>query len=323
MKPRVKYGDVFQKKEGTVACIIERFIAAMALTDRPIGLSAGYTLRNIAKAPIGAKDAKALEMDDVIAHCELRRAKGVKPSTVDKDISCLTVAMKYAGAAWKDCKGISDKAIDEVKPFLVHHRLIAKSEPRDAIPTGEQILMLCEHFDRPNPWNRKRIPMAIITLWQYYSLRRIGESCKLLWEDWSREDQTILVRKMKDPRRRNKAKVVGLPPEAQALLVALWDIRDPDEPRIHPYRAESCIAAYVAAKKATGISGVRLHDSRRAGCTRLVARGYSSAEAITFSGHETPTVFERTYLRMDAAKVVRDGPIKLRGDKSMWANQAA
>lgn len=171
---------------------------------------------------------------------------------------------------------------------------------------------LCDYFVRPNPWNRARIPMERMTLWQYYSLRRVGESCRLLWADWNQADQTILVRKVKDPRDRNRSATAAITPEAQALLTALWDIRDPNEPRIFPYRTESCIAAYVAAKRATGISGLRLHDSRRAGCTRLVQRGYSSAEATCYSLHKTPAVFERTYLRMDPAKVVRDGPVKLR-----------
>lgn len=304
----------------TVAGVIKRFIEAMSKTDRPVGLSAGYTLRNLAKAPIGSKVAAMLTKTDVIAHCEFRRTT-VQPSTVDKDISCLTVALKYAGAAWSDCQDVSDDAVSKAKPFLVRHGLTGKSIPRDRIPTPEEILTLVEYFARANPWNRKRIPMECLTLWQYYSLRRVGESCKLLWADWNREDQTILVRRMKDPRRRNKAKVVALPGEAQAFLTALWEIRDESEPRIFPYRAESCIAAYVAAKKATGISGLRLHDSRRAGCTRLVQKGYTSAQAITFSGHETPTVFERTYLRMDPAKVVREGPLKS-ADK-WWGNRGA
>lgn len=296
----------------TVAQIVERFIAAMDKTERPVGTSGRYTLRNVARSVLGQKIAAQLTKKDIIGHCEARRAAGVMASTVDKDVSCLTVALKYAGAAWVDCEDVSDAAISAAKPFLVRHGLTGKSIPRDRIPTPEEIERLCEYFDRPNLWNRKRIPMTLLTLWQFYSARRIGESCRLLWEDWKREEQTILVRKMKDPRKRDKRKVVALPEEAQAMLVALWEIRDPNEPRIFPYRAESCIAAYVAAKKKTGIDGLHLHDSRRKCCTRLVEKGYSSAEAIMFSGHETPAVFERTYLRMDAASVVRAGPVKLR-----------
>lgn len=319
-KPRVKYSEqaFASQREGTVAWIIERYILAMDKTDRPVGTSGRYTLRNVAKAELGHKMARTLETDDIHAHCEARRSKGIKPSTVDKDISCLKVALDYAGAAWKDCKGISGDKIKQSKRFLSQHGLIGKSQPRDRIPTPEEIEVLCAYFDRPNPWNRDRIPMAWLTRWQNNSLRRVGETCRLEWLNWHCNEQTILVTKMKDPRRRDKAKVVALTDEAQAMLYELAYEMDErpelrtNEPRIFPHRAESCIAAYVAAKKATGIDGLHLHDSRRAGCTRLVQKGYSSAEAICYSGHETPAVFERTYLRMDAAKVVRDGPVKLR-----------
>lgn len=318
-KPRVSYSAVFGQQaakqeavaapqQQTVAQVLNRYVAAMALTARPVGLSASYTFKNLAAAPIGSKVAAQLTKLDVKAHCEFRLAGGVKPSTVDKDISCLGVALKYAPSAWEDCEDVSDAAIAAAKPFLLRHGLIAKSTPRTRRPTIEEIERLIVYFNRPNPWNRRRIPMDVMTVWQFYSCRRIGESCRLLWEDWNRDEQTILVRKMKDPRRRNKAKVVALPKEAQAFLIALWEIRDPDEPRILPYRAESCIAAYVAAKHATGIEGLRLHDSRRDRFTRLVeVDGYSIEEAILFSGHETINVPQKNYLAQQPA-LARFGP---------------
>lgn len=307
-KPRISFAAFQAARQVTVAKVLERFVAEFATSDKPIGLSARYTTAGLSRAPIGAIVATALNKSHIIAHCRWRLAAGVKACTVDKDMTCLGVALKYAGAAWEDCEEVSDAAILAAKPFLIQHGLVAKSTPRTRRPTLEEIEQLCLYFNRPNRWNRRRIPMDVMTVWQFYSCRRVGESCRLLWEDWNREERTILVRKMKDPRRRNKAKWVALTTQAEALLLVLETVRDPEEPRIFPYRTESCIAAYVAAKKVLGIDGLRLHDSRRDRFTRLVEDdGYSLEEAIQFSGHENTIIPQKNYLQQKPG-LVRFGP---------------
>lgn len=75
---------------------------------------------------------------------------------------------------------------------------------------------------------------------------------------------------------------------------------------IFPYVSKSCSASYTAAKHKLGIEGLRLHDSRRDRGTRLVEDdGCTPAQAICYTGHETVAVYERTYLRQDPAKIVR------------------
>lgn len=303
---------------GTVAHLIERFVREMDGHDgkpavRTLGVSQRYILRRLQTAPIGQIVAAALHRSQVIEHAKARIAAGVIPATVMQDVTYLAGVLKYAGSAWDDCEEISDAAIAAAKPFLTKHNLIGKSTPRDRRPTDEEIERLLSYFDTPAERGKSReIDMVLMTRWQLASARRVGESCRLLWEDWNREDHTILVRKMKDPRNRDKNKWVALPDEAQAMLIDLWTKRDPAEPRIFPFNAKSVGAAYTKAKAALGIENLHLHDSRRECGTRLVEeKGFSSAEAILVTGHETPAVFERTYLRQDPAKL-KDGPLKRR-----------
>lgn len=299
-------------KAGTIAALIERFIREMngwetGVPVRTLGESHQYQLRRHQREPIGAKDAIAITDDDIIEYCRWRREK-VCAATVMQDITYLTGVFKYARAAWKDCKGLKPSVFSDVMPFLTKNGLLGKSTPRERRPTTDELERLIAYFYRPEReiGFKRTLDMVRMTLWQWYSAMRVGNSCQILWADWNREAQTILVRKMKDPKRRNKAKVVALTNQAQAFLIALETIRDPNEPRIHPYRAKSVSAAYTHAKAALGIDGLRLHDSRRDRGTRLVEdEGCSSAEAICFTGHETPAVFERTYLKQDAAKIVR------------------
>jgi integrase len=313
-KPKVNYADFLkglpERQEGTVAWVIERFIDEMNGTGarpavRTLSASHFYTLRLLQRSPIGRIVAKALTHRDVIAHAQLR-IKEVQPPTVLQDITFLTGALKYAGSAWEDCEGLSSGAIEAAKPYLIKHNLMGKSQPRERRVSNEEVEILVAWAVKRNENPRTVVDMVRVILWQFYSSRRIGETCRLLWADWDREAQTILVRKMKDPKNRDKNKVVALTNEAQAMLVALWDIRDESELRIFPYNRHTCIANYVQAKHDTGIEGLHLHDSRAERATRLVEdEKRTPAEAILVTGHETTAVFERTYMRLDPRKFKR------------------
>lgn len=312
VKPRVSFAAFQAARKPTIAKLIERYVEEMKETSRPVGLSGTYTYKHIAASALGPIVGSALTDQDIIAFCRLRKAMGVKPCTTEKFVSCLVVVLKYAKAAWADCKDVKPDVVKDVKPFLTKHNLISKSERRSRLPSAEEIERLVAHFQRPNPWNRKRVDMATITRWQVASSRRIGETCRLLWADWDSATHTILVRNMKDPRTRTKCKRVALPDDAQAMLVALSETRDQGEPRIFPYRAESCIAAYVAAKRVLGIEGLHLHDSRAQCATYLMEElGYSPTETILVTGHENTKMLEERYARLNPEKF-RLGPIKHR-----------
>lgn len=303
-KPRLSYAEFIASKKGfTVAQIIERFIRAMDGLDgepavKTLGVSHRITLRCLQRASIGAILALELDRKDLIEFCK-ESVKKRKPATVMQYVTYLSGALNYAGSAWDDCEGISAAAITAAKPFLTKHNLIGKSTPRERRPTPEEIALLLAHFAIENARKQNKINMVRVALWQLKSARRISETCRIEWADWDREGHTILVHKMKDPKNRNKTKRVALPDEAQAMLEEMWPLRDPNEPRIFPYRSASCSARYCLAKKALGIVGLRMHDSRRDCGTRLVEdKGFSPEEAILVTGHETTAIFQRTYLCM-------------------------
>ena len=305
-KPRLTYAEFVAAKQKeptrTLAWLIEKYIVEMnGLAGnppvRPLGVSHMYSLRRIQREPIGQKLAAELTKHDIIEHAKWRRLT-VGAATVGQDVIFINGVLKYAPSAWADCSDISEAPVAAAKPFMSKHGLIAKSAPRDRRPTQEEIGRLVAYFEEQNRFHGTVIDMAKVAVWQVRSGRRISETCRLLWEDWDRENHTILVRKMKDPRRRNKSKVVALPNEAQAMLEEMWLTRNPEEPRIFPYHSKSCSARYTLAKKDLGIDGLRLHDSRRECGSRLVEeQGYTPSQAILVTGHETVAIFERTYLR--------------------------
>lgn len=329
-KPRVSYAQFVAQKHLTVAAVIGRFIDEMNGVDgkpgvKQLGSSHQYNLTRVQRAPIGQKLAAELDKGDVIAHCRARKAQGVLPQTVMGDITALTSALKYAGSAWDDCENVSDAAVIAAKPFLLKHNLLAKSTPRTQRPTDEQKATLEALFARQNLRPRNKIDMVKVSRWQHVSTRRISESCRLLWLDWNHAEQTILVRKMKDPKRRDKQKVVAMTWDAQALLETwAWEMNErpelrTDEPRILPFNSHSCSARYTAAKHEAGVTGIRLHDDRRDRSSKLVEiDGFSKEEAIVFTGHDSTQVFERTYMVLDPG-LMRFGPAKKRNAQTETA----
>lgn len=329
VKPRLSYAEFLasQKNGFTIAQIIERFIRAMNGLDgqppvKTLGQSHRITLRCLQRAPIGSVEALKLDRKDVIAYCQ-ESSKKRRPATVQQYVTYLFGALNYAGAAWDDCDGISGAAITAAKPFLKKHNLIGKSTPRERRPTPEEIVLLLAHFAIENARKHNEIDMVRVANWQLKSARRISETCRIEWADWDREGHTIIVHKMKDPKNRNKSKRVALPDEAQTMLEEMWPLRDPNEPRIFPYRSASCSARYCLAKKALGIVGLRMHDSRRDCGTRLVEdKGFSPEEAILVTGHETTAIFQRTYLCMKP-ELFKLGPKAQRLEAAMESNKTA
>lgn len=299
----------------TLSKLIHRYVETMDGNEKKPGLRAlgethRYSLLAIARRPIAQKNAAKLKKGDWIDYAKERREL-VGAATVNQEVTYSDGVLKFCASYFSDCEDVNSGAIAAAKPTLSKLGLIGKSTPRDRRPTNDELDSLIAYFEKQNDHPVTKVNMVQITNWQVESGRRLGESCRLLWSDWNREDHTILVRKMKDPKNRDKNKVVALPEKAQAMLVSLWETRNPSEPRIFPFNKRSASHRYTQAKHALGIKNLRLHDSRRECGSRLVESGFTAAEAIQVTGHETTQIFERNYMRFNPA-LLKNGPASKR-----------
>ena len=307
-KPRItlaQYEDMMKRNSlyaaGTIADLIERFMGACA-----VGKDHKYRYRKLQRQPIALLAGNAYKREDVIEFAQAR-IKEVCAATVNHDIVCLSNVLKYAGSGvWKEHRDVSAAELIAAKPFLSRQGLMGKSQARTRRPQLEEVQALLTYFAKQNEFAGTSVDMVLLTKWQIASGRRIGESCKLLWEDWRREDQTILVRKMKDPKRKAKQKVVALTPEAQAMLLELEAERDQNEPRIFPFNSKSASARYTMAKlpgaaTSEGIFDLRLHDCRRECISVLIERGYTARQVMMVSGHERETGALNVYTKPNPA----------------------
>lgn len=330
-KPRISYSEFVKKQPnnqfevGTVAWVLERYYQEWR---KRIGLSQFYTMRMLkTRSPLRDKMAKALKSSDIIAHCQWRATqpirrgsdKTVQPQTINQDITYLRSALDYAASGW-DMPEITAKAIEDAMPKLVKFGLIAKSRPRDRRPTREEFKALEDYFKTPSGRGKAReIPMHVIQEFQVWSARRISETCRIKFEDVNEEKRTVIVRDMKDPKKK-KGNDVEVP-----LLGRAWEIVEPrlkawkerGSPaveRIFPYNSKSVGAAYTLAKKELGIKNLRLHDLRREAASRLFEAGYSVQEVMLVTGHKTPMMLLRVYTKLKPEDLHK-GPAAKRGLK--------
>ncbi|MBH2758286.1 site-specific integrase, partial [Serratia ureilytica] len=183
----------------TVAELIQKY-----LDDPETGGKAGKdkssTLRMLLTAEFSFLALSKLQANDIIDHCRRRVANGASPSTVSHDLSYLGTVLKAA----KPIYGISYTAnpIDEAKPLLAKMRLISKSNRRTRRPDENEIDVLVAALQERQNHPRSRIPFVDIFNFSILSCMRVGEVCRIEWDDIDYVQKSVLVRDRKDPRKK-------------------------------------------------------------------------------------------------------------------------
>jgi integrase len=218
-------------------------------------------------------DAIKLTVDDCLDHARSR--KPAKPSTIYQDFIWLRLAMKSYRLA-KDAP-VATQKVDDAIMLLKASKAIAEPDKRDRRPTLPEIDALLKFFD--NQDGRARLPMSEIVLFAIFSARRQGEICRIRQAD--RDGDRILVRAMKHPRQVRDTWVF-LTDEAMAILD-----RQPEGELYFPYDSRSVSAAFHRGCKMCGITGLRFHDLRREGASRLFELGWDIPRVAGVTGHQS------------------------------------
>lgn len=277
----------------TVGELIQRYLDEID-PIKPFGGSHKYALKKLIHYPIGKIVAEKLKSSDVIDFCRQRKAEGVMSQTIQQDIMYMRSPLNYATLGW-NLKKVSSKPIDDAKPILRRLQLICKSRSRDRRPLLEEWERLMIFFKEQENHPRNIIPMCDIMNFAVVSARRLGEICRLRWDDLNEEKKTCLVRNMKDPK--NK---IGNHHEFP-LLGNAWNIIQA-QPRtsdfIFPFNSRSITQKFIIGKKALGIKNLRFHDLRREAASRLFEKNFQVPEVMLVTGHKTPAILLRTYTKL-------------------------
>ncbi|WP_022945385.1 site-specific integrase [Pseudoalteromonas ruthenica] len=260
------------------------------------GRTKRFVIKMLMDCDVANVMSNQLKTSDLILHCQNRRSAGAGPATIYHDIAYLRSVMKKAGPVWNIDANVS--IFEDAVPVLIEMGLVGKSQKRTRRPTNNELEKLREGLQkrmtyRPN--GKVRIPFVDILDFSILTCMRIGEVCKLRWEDLNEEHKTILVRDRKDPRKKAGNHMVV------PLLAGSFDIvlRQPRSSEfIFPYNSKSVTAGFQRVRNSLGIEDLRYHDMRREGASRLFEKGYSIEDVAQVTGHRNLNILWQVYTQL-------------------------
>ncbi|MCB1555871.1 MAG: tyrosine-type recombinase/integrase [Alphaproteobacteria bacterium] len=256
-----------------------------------MGRSKRYSLKLVRDCEIAKVSLPQLKSTHIVDLCRDRSLAGAGPATVACDVSNLRSVLRNAEALYDI--DIDETIIVRAMPTLYSLGLVGKPSIRTRRPNQEEIDLLKKGLIERESKQGSSIPFSDILDFSILSCMRVGEVCKILWEDLNEDEAWVWVRDRKDPRKKvgNHMKVPLL---GGTLDIVLRQSRTED-PRIFPYNPRSVTAGFQRVRNALGIKDLRYHDLRREGASRLFEAGYKIDEVAQVTGHRNLNTLWRIY----------------------------
>lgn len=272
----------------TLGEIIERYLDEAEVL-RGLGRTQEATLRAIAKSDLGARKGSTIDSAALVDYARERIERdGVQPQTVNGDFSLLGTVIDLAKPAWG--YPLDGSVMDDARTVARHLGLIERAEERDRRPTRDELDRLMQHFHDAIRRRAFVLPMIKVVPFAIFSCRRQEEIVKIRWDDINEDEQAVLVRDMKHPRKKKGNNVwCHLPDRAWRLLHSMPRI----EERIFPYTTDAISAAFLRACDWLGIEDLRFHDLRREGVSHLFETGLDIPQVTRVSAHRNWNVLRR------------------------------
>lgn len=282
-------GALDDPENPTLADVIDKYVAT---SRRDIGRTKAQVLRSLKQYSIAGQRCNTITSADVVALAEALAA-GRSPQTVANYLSHLASVFAIAKPAWG--YPLDQQAVRDAIAVGKRLGLTSKSRERDRRPTLDELDRLMEHFGRIRSKRVDSVPMQAIVAFAVFSTRRQEEITRLAWADLDEPGRRILVRDMKHPGEKiGNDQWIDLPPEALAVIQAQPRTTD----RIFPYSTDAIGASFTRACRVLGISGLRFHDLRHHGVSRLFELGNSIPHVAAVSGHRSWASLKRyTHIR--------------------------
>lgn len=257
---------------------------------KPLDRTKRSILDQLAESALGSVKANELTSADVVA-----AVKDVKiaPSTRGQYISHLSSVLKVARPLWG--YPVDAQPAADARVALTDIGMVGRSRHRDRRPTLEELDSLMELFGKIREGAPTSIPMQAVTAFTIFSMRRIGEICRIQWDDFDPEEGRVMVRDLKHPNTKaGNDTWVDLTPEAVRIIQA----QPRTDKRIFPYRPLTASTAFGNATSILEIEGLTLNDLRHEGCSRLAEMSWTIQRIAAVTGHRSWNTLKRyTHVR--------------------------
>jgi integrase len=267
-------------------------------TEKTPGRTKAQVLKTIKSYDIATKPCDLITTQVLVAFGKELRAER-RASTVSTYFSHLSKIFELASPAWG--YPLDFAAFQQARAVLKELGTIQKSKERDRRPSLDELDKMQEHFIKQREWAPDAVPMDRIIPFAIASTRRQEEIVTARWEDFDEEGRRLLIRDMKDPKRKWGNNIwVELPPEAVAIIKAMPKVSD----KIFPYTTDAVTAAFTRTRRLVGIDEeLVFHCLRHEGVSRLFEMGKTIPQVASVSGHKSWQSLKRyTHLRQTGDK---------------------
>lgn len=240
-----------------------------------------YRLAVIRADKVSKLNVKAITPAEAAAFRDRRLAK-VKPTTVLHDLCTLSAVFEHARLEW---------SIPITNPVRAIRKPSMDRGRDRRFQDGEYDRLHAELEKCRNKW------VAPLFVFSIETACRRGEAFKLTWSD---VDLTKRVAAFRDTKTGDD-RVIPLSAKAVEVLSALpRDIKG----KVFPVPAPTVRSAFTHACKRAKVEGLRWHDLRHEGVSRLHEKGLSTVEVASISGHKTLACLAR-YSHMKAEALAK------------------
>lgn len=278
----------------TLGDAIDRYIAE---SSRPLGQTKAQVLRTLKTFEIAALPCAAITSVEIVGLASELSAERT-PQTVSTYLSHLGTIFSIAKPAWG--MPLDPEAMRAARTVCVRLGLTGKSAARDRRPTIDEMNTLMEYFgDRENSlW--AKVPMQEICIFAMFSTRRQEEITRILRDDFDPAGGRIMVRDMKHPGDKIGNDVwCELPDAALRILQS----RRGDDALFFPFNRKTVSANFTRACQRLDIKGLRFHDLRHEGISRLFEMGLTIPKVASVSGHRSWQSLQRySHIRQSGDK---------------------
>lgn len=274
----------------TLKTLIEHYLKHPEITMQ---ISKRETLTRLMKDDVSDIAIDEITSKHLIDYCQHRKQQGRAPKTISNEISFIATVLKSARPVFGIEVNLTP--LEEAKVWLKQFRIIGPSQRRSRRPTRDEFELILNGLKEKAKTAYSAAPFDDIFLLSVLTCARIGEICRIRWDDVDEKQKAVLVRDRKDPRKKIGNHML-IP-----LLGDAWDIvqRQPKKnERIFPYRARSITQTYRQVRDELGIEDLRYHDLKREGASRLFEAGFSIEEVAQVTGHRSLSTLWQVYTEL-------------------------
>lgn len=254
---------------------------------------------------------KKSEVTDRVRVGKLKRHR-----IADVSVYALTKGDVQAFFDWLAHSGASGSSIRRYASLLSHALKTARKKWGMAAPNPLADMELPREgkarHRRLEPGEEERLAEAlakarnryVLPAWQFTleTAMRRGELLSIQWRDVDLDGRVAVLHDTKN----GESRAVPLSPRAVEILTQILPATVDGNERVFPLSEHHVRTAWEAACRRAGITGLRWHDMRREGASRLFEiHGLDIVEAAHVTGHKTLQVLKDHYARLKAEHIAR------------------